>query len=190
MLNDKEEHYYTEVYAWGSNTSGQLGISTQGVGKNYPKPKYCSFNIVLRQISCGDEHTAMITSTLVPILDEGFVYAMGSNGNGRLGVNSPLLTHSAVPRLVEGLTGYVMSRVACGWTHTVGVTSNARLKVDGGEVFTWGLGEFGALGHGDTVTRYVPAKVRALEGKGKVVLAACGRQHSVFLYGKSSSDCS
>ena len=68
MIKDKENnehHYYTEVYAWGSDTFGQLGISAQDTGKNYPKPKVCSFNIVIKEISCGEEHTAMITSIVV-----------------------------------------------------------------------------------------------------------------------------
>ena len=124
MLNENE-HCYTEVYAWGSNTFGQLGISMQGVGKSYPRPKFCSFNIIIKEISCGNEHTAIITSThLLNILDEGFLYTMGSNVNGRLGVNSPLLNYSAVPRLVEGLTNYVINKVSCGWTHTAAITSN------------------------------------------------------------------
>lgn len=56
--------------------------------------------------------------------------------------------------------------------------------LDIGEVFTWGLGDFGALGHGDTLTKQVPVKVKSLKNKGKVTLVSCGKQHTVFLYGK------
>ena len=61
-MNTKERKDYTEVYAWGSNNLGQLGILSQGISKSYSKPKFYSFNIVIKEISCGNEHTALITS--------------------------------------------------------------------------------------------------------------------------------
>ena len=56
-----------------------------------------------------------------------------------------------------------------------------KANIDAGEVFTWGLGDFGALGHGDTLTRHAPVKIKS---KGKVILVSCGKQHSVFLYSR------
>lgn len=41
------------------------------------------------------------------------------------------------------LTGKSISGIDCGASHTVAVT-------DDGQVYTWGRGKFGALGHGDT----------------------------------------
>jgi len=116
---------YTEVYAWGSDSYGQLGISTQGVGKNYTKPKFCSFNIVIRQISCGEEHTAMITSIFMLNIffeDEGFVYSMGNNLNGRLGIGEKAGTHSSVPCLIENLQSYTIIKISCGWTHSAAIS--------------------------------------------------------------------
>jgi len=55
------ERMYTEVYSWGFDGYGQLGISSQ-TGKTYTQPKLCSFNIVIKEISCGNEHAAIITS--------------------------------------------------------------------------------------------------------------------------------
>ncbi len=69
--SEDQGHDYTEVYAWGSksdlttladDTFGQLGISSQGTGKNYGRPKFCSFNIIIKDLSCGDDHTALVTS--------------------------------------------------------------------------------------------------------------------------------
>ena len=68
MNKEKEynaNHSYTEVYAWGCDTFGQLGISVQGIGKTYLTPRFCSFNIIIKEVSCGNEHTAVITSTLL-----------------------------------------------------------------------------------------------------------------------------
>ena len=44
------------------DTFGQLGISSEGIGKSYNRPKFCSFNIIIKDVSCGEEHTALITS--------------------------------------------------------------------------------------------------------------------------------
>jgi X-linked retinitis pigmentosa GTPase regulator len=54
--------YFTEVFSWGGDHSGQLGLGTNPLGKTYPVPRYCTYNIAIRQISCGDDHSAFITS--------------------------------------------------------------------------------------------------------------------------------
>lgn len=46
-----------------------------------------------------------------------------------------------------------------------------------GEVYSWGNGQGGRLGHGDAIGQNVPEKIRYLEGT-KVVDIACGDQHS------------
>lgn len=57
---------------------GQLGV---GLDKTVHRiPKVCSFNIVIAQVSCGEEHTAFIEKL------GGNVYCMGSNTDGKLGV--------------------------------------------------------------------------------------------------------
>jgi alpha-tubulin suppressor-like RCC1 family protein len=50
--------------------------------------------------------------------------------------------HVAVPALVEGLPRAAVVKVLCGALHTVAVTR-------AGQVFTWGSGDSGALGHGE-----------------------------------------
>ena len=49
---------------------------------------------------------------------------------------------------------------------------------EGGEVYTFGSGEQGRLGHGGTERELVPRVVEALAGK-KVVGAAAGVRHTV-----------
>ena len=58
---------------------GQLGLSTKNSAKHTPYPKICSFNIVIHAVSCGAEHTALISSA-------GHLYSMGSNTFGQLGL--------------------------------------------------------------------------------------------------------
>ncbi|XP_012937764.1 uncharacterized protein LOC101851545 [Aplysia californica] len=47
------------------------------------------------------------------------------------------------------------------------------------QVFTWGFGGSGQLGHGDTRDRYTPTLVEALKGK-SVSLVSCGLGFSIF----------
>ena len=57
---------YTEVFSWGSDKHGQLGLgkSVSG-GKQYHLiPRFCSYNITISQISCGSNHSIFITSII------------------------------------------------------------------------------------------------------------------------------
>ena len=45
-----------------------------------------------------------------------------------------------------------MRDIACGSSHSAAIISN-------GDVYTWGLGEYGRLGHGDNTTQLRPKQV-------------------------------
>lgn len=47
------------------------------------------------------------------------------------------------PTLITGLAGKQVVQIACGSTHSAAVTSE-------GELYTWGRGNYGRLGHGKT----------------------------------------
>lgn len=81
------------------------------LGKNYPVPRFCSFNVIIHSISCGDEHSAFIASN-------GYIYTMGSNIDGRLGISSRSLKNSPSPCLVEFLARTQAIKVSCGGAHT------------------------------------------------------------------------
>ena len=75
----------TEIYVWGSDNHGQLGLGhryspTNSHEKQLTTPKTCSFNIVISSVSCGEDFTFLLTSA-------GLVYGMGSNQYGKLGLN-------------------------------------------------------------------------------------------------------
>lgn len=56
------------------------------------------------------------------------------------------------PKLIEALKAKRVRDIACGSSHSAAITSN-------GELYTWGLGEYGRLGHGDTTTQTRPKQV-------------------------------
>ena len=79
----------------------------------------------------------------------------------------------STPRLVEGLKHGRVVGVACGDFHSLALTSRD-------EVFTWGGGSFGELGHDDHEHRALPRRVEALCGR-RLSFAACGAAHNIVL---------
>jgi alpha-tubulin suppressor-like RCC1 family protein len=63
--------------------------------------------------------------------------------------------------------------IACGWTHNLALSKD-------GSVYSWGLGLYGSLGHGDTANKNLPEKIEILDGM-KVVQVQCGVWHSAVL---------
>lgn len=68
---------YNEVYVWGDNTHGQLGLGSLAMESRRSEtqtslPKICCFNTVVTKVSCGMAHTIMLSAS-------GHVYSMGSN---------------------------------------------------------------------------------------------------------------
>jgi len=71
---------FTEVFSWGNDELGQLGLGVNqkknGRQKTkYSVPRYCSFNISISRMACGQDHSVFITAS-------GLVYSMGSNRHG------------------------------------------------------------------------------------------------------------
>lgn len=77
------------------------------IGRSYSIPRFCSFNVIINNLACGDEHSAFIASN-------GYIYTMGSNVDGKLGIASRNIKHSASPCLVEVLSRYKAVKVSCG----------------------------------------------------------------------------
>ena len=65
------------------------------------------------------------------------------------------------------------TQIACGGYHTVAISTES-------EVFSWGSGEEGELGHGDYLKRNTPTKIERLSGE-IVVKVACGVFHTAAL---------
>lgn len=103
-----------------------------------PAPKYCTYGIVIREVSCGSEHSAFITN-------DNYLYTIGSNEFGQLGIGDPKIRFKNSPILVEtfvnNLDAIGVLSVTCGHNHTVIASLS-------GHVFAWGQSKYGALGIG------------------------------------------
>lgn len=98
---------YTEVFSWGSDHFGQLGLGSKYPGSSFSYPRYCTFNVLIKQVACGEEHSAFISN-------RGYVYTMGSNNEGRLGINDDSVKYSSTPVLVEALLTQRVIAISCG----------------------------------------------------------------------------
>lgn len=68
------------------------------------------------------------------------------------------------PRIIESLRGKDVVDVACGGAHSAAITAS-------GELYTWGKGRYGRLGHGDSDDQLKPKLVEALVGNSLVTTA-------------------
>lgn len=155
-----------QVFSWGDGSGGKLG---HGLEADISNPKLIDalggLNVV--SIGCGEYHTCAVTLT-------GDLYTWGDGIH-----NFGLLGHGTefsywTPRKVRGqMEGICVTSVSCGPWHSAAITSQ-------GQLFTFGDGTFGALGHGDRCSTSVPREVEALKGQ-KAVRISCGFWHTAAI---------
>ncbi|XP_078576873.1 putative E3 ubiquitin-protein ligase HERC4 isoform X2 [Branchiostoma floridae x Branchiostoma japonicum] len=131
------------VFGFGRNTFGQLGLGDTG-DRKYPTHVKSLRSLKVTHISCGEEHTAVLT------LDGG-VLTFGAGSYGQLGHNSN--NHEALPRKVFELMGLEVTQLACGRMHTMAYVESS------GRIYSFGLGGNGQLGSKGTTNCNTPITV-------------------------------
>ncbi|CAI8600625.1 unnamed protein product [Vicia faba] len=137
-----------KLFTWGDGDKHCLG---HGNKETYLQPKRVSplIEYNFQQIACGHTMTVALTTS-------GHVFTMGSTENGQLGNPN---SAGKVPTLVQDkLLGEFVEEISCGAHHVAVLTSRR-------EVYTWGKGSNGRLGHGDTDERKSPTFVVALKDR-------------------------
>ncbi|NWV14571.1 RPGR regulator, partial [Ptilonorhynchus violaceus] len=151
-----------QLFVWGDNSEGQIGLANEPC---VSVPCQVDIGKPVASVSCGYYHSALITG-------DGELYTFGEPANGKLGLLPEQLKNNRVPQPVLGITEKV-NKVACGGEHTVVLTET--------DVYTFGLGQYGQLGHGTFVFESsVPKSVKHLR-RHKICNIACGENHSAVI---------
>ena len=152
------------VYAWGRGEFGQLGL---GHMDNETEPRLIEALAQAGRVTvlaAGENHS-------LAAMESGEVYSWGYGQQGQLGHGSS--SNEKAPKLVRAFAerNVVVTQVAAGWRHSLALTTDLH-------VYSWGHGDKGQLGHGDTKSSHLPRVVEALLGK-EVRQVAAGGSHSL-----------
>lgn len=152
-----------QVFSWGEESGGRLG---HGVEDDVSHPKLIDAltGMNVEQVACGEYHTCAITFS-----GDLYTWGDGSHNSGLLGHGSEV-SHWIPKKVTALMEGVQVSYVSCGPWHTAFITS-------AGQLFTFGDGTFGVLGHGDHCSTSIPREVENLKGL-RSVRVACGVWHT------------
>nr|XP_023877774.1 ultraviolet-B receptor UVR8 isoform X2 [Quercus suber] len=185
--DDQTDTVTLQLLSWGKGASGQLGGGIEEI-RLYPTPVA---NLIVSQSSFALSPTPgrRVSSTNPfgevglsgglfhsSLLVNGKLWIWGKGDGGRLGFGheNPLFVPTLNPHLDS------VRSVALGGVHSVALTSL-------GEVFTWGYGGFGALGHSVYHRELFP---RLVEGSwsGKIHHIATSGTHTAAIKESANSN--
>lgn len=137
-----------EVWAWGANAAGSLGIGTSQEYSTIP----------VKVLGLPDPKQNPVTAIAA---DSGIVFALTSEGTLYAWGNEYLTTHDApqnyfsLPVQVQGLPKPSENPVKA-----IAITVQFALSLlADGSVYSWGYNQYGALGDGTTVDHFQPERI-------------------------------
>ncbi|KAG5273945.1 hypothetical protein AALO_G00157470 [Alosa alosa] len=158
------------IYTWGSGSHGQLGHGTL-VAEEEPRVVEALWGLPVCVVAAGGWHSACIS-------EGGDLYMWGWNESGQLGlpsrrcreeaeqnketvqseseqeetVEDVFISIQAFPALLDIPHVSEVSSVSCGSRHTAAVSCQ-------GDLYTWGWGDYGQLGHENLCSSDQPSLV-------------------------------
>jgi hypothetical protein len=130
-----------EVYAWGVNSMGQIGIDY--LDENLTPAKVIGFECEkIHMISCGYQHSLALTVG-------GRVFSWGNNEFGQLGIEG--IPKSYEPKHIE-LEDLIINKISCGRNHSLLLSKE-------GVIYTFGDNSYGQLGNRNEEKQSIPVKI-------------------------------
>ena len=173
------------AYAFGDGEQGQLGVGSDVVTNADPSLRRRTRPVPVDVSELGFvAHIAAADTASVAINGKGQVWAWGDNRRGELGQGDT--EPRPVPTMVRGIADRRIKQVACGGHHVLALTGS-------GQVFSWGMGTRGQLGHKGCVEaaaaagaagaaaaadKPTPVMVETLRGA-RVIHVGAGREYSM-----------
>jgi len=160
------------VWAWGENTTGQLGVSLTSTPLGYStEAVQVGGGVPLTNIiaiAANGDHSLALDSI-------GDVWAWGYNGTGQLGLNPVNTGASAGPTKVTGFPAKIIA-IAAGGAFSYALTET-------GTVWAWGNNANGQLGNGTTTNSFIPVQMLKTGGTPltNVTRISAGIQHGLAM---------
>ncbi|MCQ2816405.1 MAG: hypothetical protein MJ252_03975 [archaeon] len=155
-----------KAYSWGRNTSGVCGLSGKSTGDRISIPTLIdSIKSGSKMCCVSDTHSMILTVN-------GEIYACGSNMYGKLGV-CDLGKYFAIgvtpmePEFVLVKNVSDVRYIACSNYHSACIVKSQRENTVVQDMYTWGNGLDGKLGHGGVQDSYEPQLVEEFASKGE-----------------------
>ncbi|XP_019152915.1 PREDICTED: uncharacterized protein LOC109149552 isoform X2 [Ipomoea nil] len=161
--SDSDQSSTGRLFTWGNGNEGQLGH-----GDEASRLVPCCITMLhgtnFCQVACGHSITVALTTS-------GQVYTMGSSDYGQLGIPE---STGKLPSCVHGkIKNSFIEEIACGSFHVAVLSSQS-------EVYTWGKGGNGQLGHGENYDRSTPTRVEALKDR-CIKSVVCGKNFTAAI---------
>jgi myosin-5 len=160
IISSGDEHtimvdYANDVYIWGGNSSGQLGVGHSRDNRNIIKLE--SLGKGIKAVTAKGKRNYLVTN-------DGKLYCWPNKSNTYKFVASP------VP-VIDQKTEF--SQVTCGHDFAIALTIN-------GLLYSSGDNKNGQLGQGDTMGRDAFTRIDSLKEYGeKITEVSCGHQHVI-----------
>ena len=159
-----------QVWSWGDNTSGQLGIGSVISSLVPIRVLQADSEIPLEnivEIAAGAFHSLALSS-------DGYIWSFGLNQNGQLGNGGPVYTTSPIKvqtSTLENVLGNI-GKIAAGTDHSLAIQNN-------GKIWAWGKNDGGQLGNATQTNTYYPSQVTIPSGLSDILAIEAGKAHSV-----------
>lgn len=150
------------VWIWGESKNGALGIGEKD--EDQQVPTICSGlnNYIISSVACGSQHCIAITT-------QGEALSWGNGKYGQLGTGH--LGICFVPKLITMMTGKTPILASCGEDFSL-------IMTEMGEVYSFGNGESGKLGHGNENKQIFPKLIHELVN---IIYISAGMSHSACI---------
>ncbi|KAL2791035.1 RCC1 domain-containing protein 1 [Daubentonia madagascariensis] len=192
-----------QVFSWGGGRHGQLGHGTLEAELE-PRLLEALQGLPMAEVAAGGWHSVCVSET-------GDIYIWGWNESGQLalptrslaedrktatgegtglnkdgsevkraargedGAPAPFIAIQPFPALLDLPPGSDVVKASCGSRHTAVVTRT-------GELYTWGWGKYGQLGHKDTTSLDRPCRVEYFVDKQLQVKAVTCGPWNTYVY--------
>lgn len=160
IISSGDEHtimvdYSNDIYVWGGNSSGQLGLGHSRDNKNIIKLESLGKNI--RSVTAKGKRNYIVAN-------DGNIYSWPNKNTAHKFVASPV---NVIDQKAE------FSQVSCGHDFTIALTVN-------GLLYSSGVNKNGQLGLGNTAESKSFQRIEILREYGeKITEVSCGHQHSI-----------